>query len=387
MRILVDIRHLTNSEQSGVGEYTLQLLQALFEIDKTNEYVLLSSGSQTGDPSTRLNLAQDDKISHVHLSTPNKLLNLRAALLKHPTFNWHVREPIDLIFLPNLNIVSLPIDIPTVLTIHDLSWHFFKEFYSRKMQLWHKAVNPTSLIAQSHHLITPSHSTTQDVMDVFGVDEARIATIPHGINPTFSPKMEARDHGVRSRLKLPRRFALFVGTIEPRKNLLGLIEGVKQHRLRAHDDLQLVLVGKWGWRAHQVRHRLWKADVKDWVHYLGYVPAEDRPALYRSATVFTWPSIYEGFGLPVLEAMASGTPVITSRTSSLPELTGQAAVLIDPFNVIDISEALGQVLNSRPLQQKLKDRGLLRAKELSWQKTAQQTLEVFKNSVDILGTT
>ncbi len=385
MHILVDVRHLTSPEQSGVGEYTTQLLRALFEIDKKNEYVLLSSGTRRSLDS--LALARNDKWKWIHIPTSNKLLNLRAALLKHPTFNWHVREPVDLIFLPNLNIVSLPADIPTILTLHDLSWHFFREFYSKKMQLWHKAVEPSKLVSQSWHIITPSASTTQDVRDVFGVDETHVTTIPHGIDPMFSPNMQARDHGVRSRLKLPKRFALFVGTIEPRKNLLGLIEGVKRYREKTRDDLHLVLVGKWGWKAHQVKHRLWKTDVKNWVHYLGYVPAQDRPALYRSAAIFTWPSIYEGFGLPVLEAMASGVPVITSRTSSLPELTRQAAVLVDPFNVVDIAEALRQVLDSRPLQQKLKDRGLLRAKEFSWQKTAQKTLEIFENSVDILRTT
>lgn len=394
MRILVDIRHLTSPEQSGVGEYTTQLLRALFEIDQKNEYVLLSSGSQTWDPSARFNLAQDDsiqtnlaqddiskqndKVKFIHLSTPNKLLNLRTALLKHPTFNWHVREPIDLIFLPNLNIVSLPIDIPTVLTVHDLSWHFFPEFYSRKMQLWHRAVDPFTLLPRTHHIITPSQSTKQDVEDVFSIHPKQITAISHGIDPIFSPKIEARDHGVRSRLKLPKRFALFVGTIEPRKNLLGLIEGIKHYRDRTRDDLHLVLAGKWGWRSHQVRRRLWKRDVSSWIHELGYVPAEDRPALYRSAAVFTWPSFYEGFGLPVLEAMASGIPVLTSRTSSLPELTQQAAILIDPFNSMDIAEALRGILGSTPMQSKLKERGLLRAKEFSWKKAAEKTLSVFE---------
>lgn len=372
MRILIDVRHLNHPEQSGVGEYTTQLLKALFEIDQNNEYVLLSSGS-TRDPSLA-ELAQDDKRKQIHLPTPNKLLNLRTALLKHPTFNWHVREPIDLIFLPNLNIASLPTDIPTVLTLHDLSWHFFPEFYSRKMQLWHRAVQPATLVEQARHILTPSTSTTQDVKDVFGVDDAKVTTIPHGVDSSFSPTMQARDHGVRSRLKLPKQFALFVGTIEPRKNLLGLIEGVRRYRETTRDDLHLVLSGKWGWRAHQIKHQLRKYP---WVHYLGYVASEDKPALYRSARVFIWPSIYEGFGLPVLEAMATGVPVITSRISSLPELTGGAAILIDPYHVIDITEALRTVLGSTPLQAKLKERGLERAKNFSWRKTAQKTLDVF----------
>lgn len=375
MRILVDVRHLNSSQPSGVGEYTIQLLRALFEIDQKNEYLLLSSGKTKPD----LEFASlNPQCSTFHISTPNKIFNLRTIILKHPNLNWRVRESIDLIFLPNLNITSLPTDIPTVLTIHDLSWKFFPEFYSRKMQLWHKAVNPEHLIQQARHIITPSASTTQDVKQTFQISPDQITTIPHGIDPQFSEKMQARDHGVRSRYKLPKRFALFIGTLEPRKNLLGLIEGMKLYRAQSRDDLELVLVGKWGWKPTQLRHRLWKRDVKDWVHHIGYVPANDRPALYRSAQVFTWPSIYEGFGLPVLEAMASGTPVITSRNSSLPELTNNSAILIDPYNPTDIADALTQLLGSQPLQQQLKQRGLKRSEDFSWQTTAQQTLSIFE---------
>ncbi|MBI2475576.1 glycosyltransferase family 4 protein [Candidatus Uhrbacteria bacterium] len=379
MRILVDIRHLNQQQQSGVGEYTRQLLRALFEIDKKNKYVLLSSGRICSrDPSVAL-LLKDDRAECIHLSTPNKLLNLRTLLLKHPTINWRVRDPIDLIFLPNLNITSLPTDIPTVLTIHDLSWNFFPEFYSKKMRLWHKATRPNELISSAAHILTPSTSTKLDVMSVFQKPEEKISVVPHGIDPTFSPKMEARDHGVRSRLKLPKNFALFVGTLEPRKNILGLIEGIKQYRNKYNDDLSLVLVGKWGWKSTQLRHRLWKKDVSAWAHHLGYVPSEDRSALYRSASVLTWPSIYEGFGLPVLEAMASGAPVITSNTSSLPELTQDSAILVDPYNPNDIAEALRGILNSKPLQQRQKERGILRAADFSWKKTAKETLEIFES--------
>lgn len=387
MRILVDIRHLLAPELSGVGAYTVQLLRALFEIDRKNEYVLYSAGSRrpqyaqdTDDTRRGLKPAATYKnVSFVHIDRPNKLLNLRSLLFSHPAINWRVREPIDLIFLPNLNIVTLPRDIPTVLTIHDLSFHHFPEFYSRRMRLWHRAVRPAALVKQASHIITPSSATAQDVRETFGVDDARVSVIPHGVDGTFSPTMEARDHGVRSRLKLPKRFALFVGTLEPRKNLLGIIEGVKRYREQSRDDLALVLAGKWGWNSATLRHRLYKRDVRPWVRLIGYVPEADKSALYRSAQVLVWPSLYEGFGLPVLEAMASGLPVITSRTSSLPELTDGAAVLIDPFHTGDIADALAQVLSSSPLRQTLRQRGLHRATDFSWQKTAQQTLDIFSS--------
>lgn len=379
MRILIDIRHLLAPELSGVGTYTVQLLRALFEIDRENEYVLLSSGRMT-PPTPPLAGGESEfpiPFTHAHLPTPNKLLNLRSLLFSHPPINWRVREPIDLIFLPNLNIVTLPRDIPTVLTIHDLSFHHFPEFYSRRMRLWHRAARPAALARQASHIITPSSATAQDVRETLGVDVERVSVIPHGVDNAFAPTMEARDHGVRSRLKLPKRFALFVGTLEPRKNLLGLIEGMKCYKERSRDDLTLVLAGKWGWSSATLRHRLYKRDVRPWVRIIGYVPEADKPALYRSAQVLVWPSLYEGFGLPVLEAMASGLPVITSRTSSLPELTQGAAVLIDPFHTGDIADALTQVFSSSSLCQTLRDRGLARAADFSWKKAAEQTLAVF----------
>ncbi len=375
MRILVDIRHLNSPEPSGVGEYTLQLLRTLFDIDKVNEYILLSSGKTVTNHFSTLS---NPSVRCVHLPLPNKLLNARIILLQHPHFNWYIREAIDLIFLPNLNVVSLPTDIPTILTIHDVSWKFFPELYSKKMQLWHRVLRPEQLMHSARHIISPSESTTQDVIDTFSISPARLTTIPHGVDPMYSDKMQARDHGVRSRYKLPKRFALFVGTLEPRKNLLALIEGIKQYRRSFNDDISLVLVGKWGWKSTQLRHRLWKRDVKDWIHPIGYIPAQDKPAFYRSAQIFTWPSLYEGFGLPVLEAMACGTPVITSRNSSLPELTNDAAILLDPYNSDDMTSAIKHLLRSQPLQQRLRTRGLEQAKHYSWIQTAQRTLKVFE---------
>ena len=166
MRVLVDIRHLSSPQTAGVGGYTTSLLHALFEIDKENEYVLLTSGSRKPDldgyglPSTLY--------THLHIPVPNKLLNLRTLLLRHPSLNWRVREPVDLLFLPNLAIATLPTDIPTVLTVHDLSWKLYPDFYSHKMQLWHKATRPQELIAQSRSIITPSGSTKRDLEHLFG---------------------------------------------------------------------------------------------------------------------------------------------------------------------------------------------------------------------------
>ncbi|NQV90394.1 glycosyltransferase family 4 protein [Candidatus Uhrbacteria bacterium] len=373
MRILVDIRHLTTENSTGVGGYTRALLGALFEIDKEHEYVLLSTG-------TRRPELPPGPFTHLHIPVPNKLLNLRSLLLRHPTMNWRVREPVDLLFLPNLNIATIPTDIPTVLTIHDLSWALYPEFYSQKMRLWHKATRPQELITQSRSIITPSLSTKQDLERLFGTPHEKTHVISHGRNTQFDAKMCASDHGVRSRNKLPKRFILFVGTIEPRKNLLALIEGLKQYREQSRDDLHLVLAGAWGWKSHPVRRRLWKRDVSSWIHQIGYVPEQDLPAIYRSAQACVFPSIYEGFGLPILEAMSSGTPVITSHTSSMPEVGGDAVIYIDPYNSADLNAALRGLMNSSSLHKQLRDRGIERARAFTWEKAAEETLNVFKQA-------
>lgn len=395
MRILVDCRHLNTIEQSGVGEYTIQLLRALFvlneeatkEGDQIWEYVLLTSGKVKPDllslfqSRTSPSFAFPSFVKHSHIPMANKFLNLKLLFLKQPAINWFVKEPIDLVFLPNLNITILPTSIPTVLTIHDLSWKFFPEFFSHKMRLWHKLLHPQNLINVARTIITPSNATTQDVERIFKKHRDDITSIPHGISSLFHPKIEARDHGVRSRHKLPKRFALFVGTIEPRKNVLSIIEGMKRYREMTHDDLHIVLVGKWGWKSHNVRRRLWKKDVSSWVHNLSYVDPKDLPAIYRSATVFVWPSFYEGFGLPILEAMASGLPVITSYVSAMPEVTGKAALHVDPFNIQDIADALKGVVQSKPLQEQLRKAGIEKAQEYTWKKAAEETMSVFKKSL------
>lgn len=381
MRILVDIRHLTHPQLSGVGEYTVNILRALFRLDKTNEYVLLSTGRNRVLPLSKGELeGVGGQVKHIHVPVPNKLLNLSLLTTGRPLLDTLAPGPFDLLFLPNLNIVRTTPGLPTVLTVHDLSWKFFPEFFSPKMRAWHNGVDAPRLVAHATHVITPSDATKQDVIRVFNKDAGHITAVPHGVDPMFSAAPDVRDHGVRSRHKLPKRFALFVGTLEPRKNLLAVIDGIAEYRDRTGDPLHLVLAGGWGWNTNDLRKRLDDKQTKGWVHHLGYVPSADRPAIYRAARVFVWPSIYEGFGLPVLEAMASGIPVITSHTSSMPELAGDAAILIDPYNARDLTAALEQLFRSTALEQRMRSRGMERAKSFSWEKAATETLSVFQKT-------
>lgn len=384
MRILVDIRHLGQAKPSGVGEYTKELLRALFEIDQQNAYVLFSSGSAQAKANAKRTVQEitsnHPKVQHTHLDIPNKLLNLRTLFGRAPSINQLAGGPYHLLFLPNLNITNIPPNLPTVLTIHDLSWKIFPEFFSRRMLAWHRATKPHLLAARAAHILTPSKSTAQDVEQLFEKPRDEITAIPHGISSAFSPRPKPQDHGVRSTYSLPKRFAFFMGTLEPRKNISTIIDGMEEYRTKTGDDLPLILAGKWGWRSSELRVRIKRPDYRSWIRHLGYVPETHRPALYRQAEVFLWPSFYEGFGLPVLEAMASGTPVITSATSSLPELTQSAAIQVDPYNQRDLAKALEHLFQSTELATHLSDLGVAQAKNFDWHTTATLTLQCFEKT-------
>jgi glycosyltransferase involved in cell wall biosynthesis len=390
MQVLVDIRHLSDKHHTGVGEYTVEILRALFEMDEENRYELISM-SLRAKRSNPLEIAssptapRNDKATFTHRSIPSKLTKLTTYFTNRLRLDRLAQTKPDLVWLPNLNFAAISPNVPYVLTIHDLSWKIFPEYFSRKMRLWHWGTRADRLVANASAIIVPSTATKEDVMRFFHKPENQIHVIPHGVNPDFHPDFRTTDHGARGRLKLPKRFALFVGTLEPRKNVVAIVNAVEEYRKQTGDDLHLVLAGSWGWKSTEIRQRVSEISniqyqISNFVHHLGYVDRTDLPALYRAASVFIWPSVYEGFGLPVLEAMASGTPVITSHTSSLPELTGKAAIHVNPFRPDEIVLALQELMSSPALQDRLRRTGIDRAKQFAWQKSARDTLAVFHSA-------
>lgn len=376
MKILVDARHLNHPRQSGIGEYTVQLLAALFQIDRKNHYSLLTTGLRR--PNFSYLIKNPNQIAHLHRRLPNKLINPSIVLTHQPALEEIAGQKADIIFLPNLNFAAWPVNRPAVLTVHDLSFALFPEFYSRRMQLWHSLVKPRRLVSQAAHIICPSQNTKQDLVRLFGKNANQISVIPHGRHPDFHPLTDARDHYLKIKYNLPSDFAFFLGTFEPRKNILTLLQGLREYRSVFGHDLHLVLAGGPGWKSKKIRALIREPEYSAWVHCLDYLPAADRPGLLRLARVFLWPSIYEGFGLPILEALACGTPVITAHTSSLPEITGSAALLIDPYNSRDLAQALNQIFIDNKFTGQLSKQGLTQAKKFSWAKTAEQTLAIFE---------
>jgi len=391
MNILVDCRHLNTQSFGGVGEYTTELLHALFAISDEHTYTLLTSGvhkplleqlfAHTCYSKNNSLYSFPSFVHQKHISVPNKQLNAQMILTKKPTLDAFLDEKPDLIFLPNITIACLPTDIPTVTMVHDLSWMHFPHVYSWKMRLWHKAVLRQNIFSQTSAFLTPSESTKQDLVRAFHLLPESIFPIAHGVSSRFQPKIEAKDHSIRSKYKLPKWFILFVGTLEPRKNISTLIDAVYMYRERYRDDISLVLVGPWGWKTRELRRKLAEHNTASWVRVLNHVSKNQLPALYRSASLFVWPSFYEGFGLPILEAMTSGIPVITSPISSMPEVTKQAALYVDPYQTQDLCAAIHHVLSSSALQEHMKKSGLEQSQMFRWETAAKQTLQVFEKTI------
>ncbi|MFH1252980.1 MAG: glycosyltransferase family 1 protein [Candidatus Uhrbacteria bacterium] len=382
MRLVIDIRHLTKQNPSGVGQYTLELLKALFVLDQTNEYILFSSGAKRAYQNLPdFNLPNVKKL---HLNLPNRLLNLMLLTNGRPKFDELIKEKFGpaektLFFFPNLNIISLSPGTPYILTLHDLSFEIFPKLYNRKDRLWHYFTRAPELAQNAQTIIVPSQAAAHDVNKIFNVPTEKIVVIPHGLNENFSAKIQPQDFGIKSRYRLPKKFALFVGTLEPRKNLSAAITGLIKYRQKTKDDLRLILVGR-ETKYWQKIYTSLSEEEKQFIQPLGYVRDQDRPALYRLAAVTLFPSLYEGFGLPIIESMTCGTPVITSRTSSMPEVGGPAAIYINPYNSNEIAEALCELLSSEGLQKQKITAGLEQVKKYSWALAAEKTLGVLQSS-------
>ncbi len=361
MHIGIDIRHLTEKEPAGVGGYTRNLLDALFRLDQTNEYVVFATGS----PRTLRCLPKFDapNVGLITVPIPNKLINASIALTRQPLLESLVKTKLDAWFFPNHNFIST--SLPYVIMVHDLSYEIFPEFFTAKSRLRHTLARP--IIKNANAVLCPSWSTKQDLKKIYGLKEEKIHVTPLAISRATESKPATA---------LPTRYILSLATLEPRKNQLSIIEAYDAYRNQTRDNIALVVGGGEGWKSSSVIRAAKKSKFAKDIHLIGYVPENQKNELYRKAQVFVFPSFYEGFGLPVLEAMAAGCPVITSHTSSLPELAQDAALLVDPYNVNDLTQAIKSILNSPRLRADLIEKASRRAEDFSWEQTAKQTLAV-----------
>lgn len=264
---------------------------------------------------------------------------------------------------------------PIVVTIHDVSFRRFPEYFSwRDRLVLNLLIGPS--IRHAARVITISEFSRGEIARLYRVAPERIEVTPLAASAAFKPSLDEEGVQVRTRYALPTRYVLAVGNIQPRKNLPRLVAAFAAIAAE-YPDCQLVVIGQSTWHGSQVEATVRNHGLEGRVRFTGYLPDDDLVALYRGATVFCYPSLYEGFGLPPLEAMACGTPTITSNTSSLPEVVGDAAATVDPRSTDEIAAALHRVIQNDALRAELRRRGLARAAGFSWEQTARRTKEVY----------
>jgi len=390
MNIGIDIRTLMDAQYSGVSEYTLNLIKEILKLDSfqhgpvqvKNSYRLFYNSFH--DVSQRLPKFNYNNVELVGKKYPNKILNyLLFKYLTYPKIDRLLG--VDLFFMPHINFIALSSRCTSILTIHDLSFLRYPEFFSRRKNFWHRMINVRKLAKSFDQIIAVSENTKNDIIELCNINPERVKVIYSGIgeqNKAVSQN-DKKLSDVKRKYNLPDKFILYLSTLEPRKNVEGIIRAFDRLKTKNKEltEVKLVIAGGRGWKLKNIFKAWQEAKYKDDIKFLGYVDASDKTYLYNLAILFVYPSFYEGFGFPPLEAMACGTPVITSFTSSLPEVVGKAAIMIDPYNIDDIAGAIEQVLTDRDLCNDLIKKGLERARQFSWQKSAKEYLEVFRGLV------
>lgn len=360
-------------QRAGIGRYTRSLVRALARLDTTSPYTLF--------------IPRDAQYVDDLRAFPQNFRSATAPLNeRYMVALWqraHIPLPIEL-FTGASDIFYSPDFVlpPTrarkkILTVHDLSFKRMPETAVPKLSWYLEGAVPRA-VARADLILADSDATRQDLIELFHTPPDRVQTLYSGCDPMFHPITDKGElDRVRAAYHLEKPFLLNVGTVEPRKNLVRLIQAFSQ--LPHRQDLELLIAGGRGWMYDEIYAAPEKFGVKGQVRFLGFTPDADLPALYSLAEMVVYPSLYEGFGLPVLEAMACGAAVVTSNNSSLPEVAGDAALLIDPHDTQALTWAISRFLDDHQWRSIMQHKALARAKKFSWDKSARQLQAAFQS--------
>lgn len=363
---------------AGIGRYTRELVRALLPLlDPTDRVTLLYPRERGHFEPT---VAWPDSVRIRRLPLPDRWQTVLWHRLRVPLPVEWLTGPFDLFHAPNFLLPPVRRG-RTIVTVHDLAFLIHPEYAYPALQRFLAAAVPRAL-ARADHILADSEATRRDAIRLFRLSPDRISVVGAGVEPRFRPLDRAALRGVADRYRLNGfPFVLTVGTLEPRKNLDGLIRGFALARRMADFPHHLVVVGGKGWLYEKIFAEVERSRVGDVVHFLGFVPDTDLPALYNLADLFAYPSHYEGFGLPVLEALACGTPVLCTATSSLPEIAGDAAWLIPPGDDEALATALARLLSDADLRRAFGRRGPPHAAAWTWDKPAARLWTVYRSLV------
>jgi glycosyltransferase involved in cell wall biosynthesis len=370
MKIGIDATALPQ-EPVGAGVYIINLLRALGDLNTGYELVVFLHEN------ARNYLEMDETTNILQVVLPEKNPALRLVWEQIMLPKLVKRYKIDL--LHSLHYTSpFLLACASVVTIHDLTFFLFPELHKLSKRLFFPSVIRASA-RKADALITVSENTRQDSIRLLHVPEEKIFAVQLGVDEIFHP---IKDNGLRRKIyqqyQLPEKFILYVGLVEPRKNLPLLIRSFRT-LVEEGFSHRLVIVGRLGWMYQEVFKQIETLGLEDRIKFTGYVPRQNLPIVYNLAELFVYPTLYEGFGLPVLEAMACGTPVVTSKISSLPEIVGNAGILVTPGEESALAEAMVTVLSDPKMQENLAEKGIIRSKDFSWKRTAKETLQVYQH--------
>ncbi len=369
MHIAIDVRSLMEGRHSGVEEYTIRIINALSRVAASNTYHLFYS-SQKG---VKLPKFRENVVVHA-FRYPNKLFNTSQLICSRPRWDRMLPVKPDVVFVPNPRLAPLSYGVPLVTTIHDLAFERFPEFLTVKRRIWHASIRPRLLLQNSDHIIAVSGHTKEDVVNMYGIDSQKISIVYSGVFHATHHATPVDVQRVAHSYALPEKFLLFIGTQEPRKNITGVIEAYDAiaHAVPHH----LVIAGEHGWKTKHLIAAITQSPHRNKIHTIGCIAEEEKSALYAAADLFVYPSFYEGFGFPPLEAMLAGTPAVVSFNSSLPEVVGQWATMVDPYNTSQLASVLQEMLLT-PTRVPEHVRAEIKEK-YSWDRAARQTIEILE---------
>lgn len=373
MRVAIDYTP-AYEQGGGIGRYVRELIAALSRLDTRTQYRLFVSGAAGQMPE----LTQNFTWRTTRLS-PRWLARLwHRARIPLPVEIFTGR--IDLFHATDFVLPPLTPGVSSILTVHDLSYLRVPEAASPSLRRYLEHVVPRSA-KRATHILADSQATKDDLLDAYDLEPDKVTVLLSGVDKRFRPALGSISD-LCQRYALPDRpFVFSLGTVQPRKNYVRLVRAIANLRAQGY-DIDLVIAGGKGWLDAPIYQAIADAKIIDHVHMIGFVDEVDLPALYTAASVFAFPSLYEGFGLPVLEAMACGTPVLTSKVSSLPEVAGDAALVVDPYDEEAIADGLKRIIDDDALRAEFIQRGKQRAAHFTWARSAETLLNVYQCVLD-----
>lgn len=362
MRIAINTRFLLKDKLEGIGWYTYEVVRRLVEMRPDDEFIFLFD--RPYDPS----FIFGDNVEAKVLYPP-----ARHPFLWYLWFEWAVPRALrqakaDVFFSPD-SYCNLRSKVPTLMTVHDIAFMHFPEQIPTLVNKYYRYFEPR-YIGSAQKVSTVSSFTAKDMMEKWNIPKEKIQVDYNGCKSDFEPILAAKKDETKQAFSHGKDFFLFVGAFHPRKNVHRIIKAFDSFKKATGADVQLVLGGRFAWQTGVIKDALEASPYKDEILLPGYITSDQLPALTASALAMVYPSHFEGFGLPVLEAMQSGVPVITSNVSSLPEVAGDAALLVDPNSVEQIADAMIRLYQDPELRQSCIEKGLVQSQRFSWDKTA-----------------